>query len=223
MLRCPWHGWEFDILDGRSVFNPHRVRARSYEVLVESDPPGDLAAGHCRPRRPGPRRSRRSRWPSSSKWSSCTWDSRSRPGCPIQAGEPRLQRGMSHMEQGTTALAPRGMDLGQPVIDGDIHCNVPSARGAVSVPDRALARVHPHLGLQGAGRHAVSRRRADDRAAPGTAARGQPARLEPRAGPRAGARRLERRGRHPQLRLRRRRACTIPTPPPRWPRPSTTG
>jgi nitrite reductase/ring-hydroxylating ferredoxin subunit len=36
IVRCPWHGWEFDILDGRSVFNPHRVRARSYEVVVEA-------------------------------------------------------------------------------------------------------------------------------------------------------------------------------------------
>jgi predicted TIM-barrel fold metal-dependent hydrolase len=32
------------------------------------------------------------------------------------------------MEQSTTALAARGMDLGQPVIDVDIHCNVPSAQ-----------------------------------------------------------------------------------------------
>ena len=22
ILRCPWHGWEFDITTGRSVFNP---------------------------------------------------------------------------------------------------------------------------------------------------------------------------------------------------------
>ena len=32
------------------------------------------------------------------------------------------------MEQSTAALAARGMDLGQPVIDVDIHCNVPSAQ-----------------------------------------------------------------------------------------------
>jgi len=32
------------------------------------------------------------------------------------------------MEQSTAALAPRGFDLGQPVIDVDIHCNVPSAQ-----------------------------------------------------------------------------------------------
>ena len=35
ILRCPWHGWEFDVLTGRSLFNPHRVRVRAYEVSVE--------------------------------------------------------------------------------------------------------------------------------------------------------------------------------------------
>ena len=35
ILRCPWHGWEFDITTGRSVFNPHKTRVRSYEVTVE--------------------------------------------------------------------------------------------------------------------------------------------------------------------------------------------
>jgi nitrite reductase/ring-hydroxylating ferredoxin subunit len=35
ILRCPWHGWEFDITSGRSIFNPHRVRVRTYEVTVE--------------------------------------------------------------------------------------------------------------------------------------------------------------------------------------------
>lgn len=38
IIRCPWHGWEFDIKTGRSVFNPHRVRVKSYEVRVESVP-----------------------------------------------------------------------------------------------------------------------------------------------------------------------------------------
>lgn len=37
ILRCPWHGWEFDITTGRSVFNPHKVRVRSYEVTVEGE------------------------------------------------------------------------------------------------------------------------------------------------------------------------------------------
>lgn len=36
ILRCPWHGWEFEIESGESVFNPHKVKARSYEATVES-------------------------------------------------------------------------------------------------------------------------------------------------------------------------------------------
>ena len=43
ILRCPWHGWEFDLLTGRSIFNPHRVRVKAYEVTVE--PPDAAAAG----------------------------------------------------------------------------------------------------------------------------------------------------------------------------------
>ena len=34
ILVCPWHGWEFDLKTGRSVFDPHRTRVRSYEVSV---------------------------------------------------------------------------------------------------------------------------------------------------------------------------------------------
>jgi nitrite reductase (NADH) small subunit len=41
IIRCPWHGWEFDVTNGRSVFNPHRVRVRSYEVTVEPEDPPD--------------------------------------------------------------------------------------------------------------------------------------------------------------------------------------
>ena len=37
ILRCPWHGWEFDILTGRSIFNPHKMRVRTYEVTVEDE------------------------------------------------------------------------------------------------------------------------------------------------------------------------------------------
>ncbi len=37
IIRCPWHGWEFDITNGRSVFNPHRLRVRSYEVTIEPE------------------------------------------------------------------------------------------------------------------------------------------------------------------------------------------
>ena len=35
IVRCPWHGWEFDLTNGRSIFNPHRVRVRAYQVTVE--------------------------------------------------------------------------------------------------------------------------------------------------------------------------------------------
>lgn len=43
VLRCPWHGWEFDVTNGKSLFNPHRVRVRAYEVTVE--PQGGEASG----------------------------------------------------------------------------------------------------------------------------------------------------------------------------------
>jgi 3-phenylpropionate/trans-cinnamate dioxygenase ferredoxin subunit len=39
ILRCPWHGWEFDVTNGRSVFNPHKLRVRSYQVTIEPDEP----------------------------------------------------------------------------------------------------------------------------------------------------------------------------------------
>jgi nitrite reductase/ring-hydroxylating ferredoxin subunit len=35
MLRCPWHGWEFDIRTGQSYCDPDTVRTRSYKVEVE--------------------------------------------------------------------------------------------------------------------------------------------------------------------------------------------
>lgn len=51
ILRCPWHGWEFDIATGESVFNPHKVRARSFDTSVESaigdDPEASSADGGC--------------------------------------------------------------------------------------------------------------------------------------------------------------------------------
>lgn len=39
IIRCPWHGWEFDITTGKSIFNPHKVKVRSYEVSVEKSCP----------------------------------------------------------------------------------------------------------------------------------------------------------------------------------------
>jgi nitrite reductase/ring-hydroxylating ferredoxin subunit len=36
MLRCPWHGWEFDIRTGQSWVDPARLRVRAYRTSVES-------------------------------------------------------------------------------------------------------------------------------------------------------------------------------------------
>jgi 3-phenylpropionate/trans-cinnamate dioxygenase ferredoxin subunit len=35
MLRCPYHGWEFDLLTGQSYCEPDSVKARQYNVTVE--------------------------------------------------------------------------------------------------------------------------------------------------------------------------------------------
>ena len=35
LLRCPWHGWEFDIRTGQSWCDPKSVRARQFPVTVE--------------------------------------------------------------------------------------------------------------------------------------------------------------------------------------------
>lgn len=37
IIRCPWHAWEFDITTGRSIFNPHKVRTKSYDVEVKAE------------------------------------------------------------------------------------------------------------------------------------------------------------------------------------------
>jgi len=38
VLVCPWHGWEFDVTTGESVFNPHRWSVTTYEADVLADP-----------------------------------------------------------------------------------------------------------------------------------------------------------------------------------------
>lgn len=43
MLRCPWHGWEFDMATGQSYFDPAGTRVRSYPVAVA--PGEELAKG----------------------------------------------------------------------------------------------------------------------------------------------------------------------------------
>ncbi len=35
ILRCPWHGWEFDVRTGQSYSDPERIRTRAYPVEVE--------------------------------------------------------------------------------------------------------------------------------------------------------------------------------------------
>jgi nitrite reductase (NADH) small subunit len=35
VIRCPWHGWEFDLETGRSPFGAVGQRARTYPVAVE--------------------------------------------------------------------------------------------------------------------------------------------------------------------------------------------
>jgi nitrite reductase/ring-hydroxylating ferredoxin subunit len=43
IVRCPWHGWEFDIRTGNSWFDPQRTRVRAYRAKVvasvELEPP----------------------------------------------------------------------------------------------------------------------------------------------------------------------------------------
>jgi nitrite reductase/ring-hydroxylating ferredoxin subunit len=34
LLRCPWHGWEFDIRTGKSWFDPRRTKVRSFDVTM---------------------------------------------------------------------------------------------------------------------------------------------------------------------------------------------
>jgi nitrite reductase/ring-hydroxylating ferredoxin subunit len=36
IVRCPWHGWEFDIKTGQSWFDPLQTRVRAYPVTVET-------------------------------------------------------------------------------------------------------------------------------------------------------------------------------------------
>lgn len=45
LLRCPWHGWEFDIRTGQSWFDPTKTRVRAYDVSVASGEALILAEG----------------------------------------------------------------------------------------------------------------------------------------------------------------------------------
>lgn len=35
MLKCPWHGWEYDIRTGQSWCDPNDTKVRAYDVTVE--------------------------------------------------------------------------------------------------------------------------------------------------------------------------------------------
>jgi nitrite reductase (NADH) small subunit len=37
VLRCPWHGWEFDLTSGKHLADESGVKLRGYEVQVEGD------------------------------------------------------------------------------------------------------------------------------------------------------------------------------------------
>jgi nitrite reductase (NADH) small subunit len=34
IIRCPWHGWEFDITNGKSIYDPHKCLVKTYDVEV---------------------------------------------------------------------------------------------------------------------------------------------------------------------------------------------
>lgn len=44
IIRCPWHGWEFDMATGQSYFDPKGTKVRSYPVTVTDG--AVLAKGH---------------------------------------------------------------------------------------------------------------------------------------------------------------------------------
>ncbi len=36
MLRCPWHGWQFDIRTGQAWCDPETLKVRNYPVAIEA-------------------------------------------------------------------------------------------------------------------------------------------------------------------------------------------
>ena len=44
IIRCPWHGWEFDVQTGQSWVDPAQTRVRRYDVQRESG--ADLQQGN---------------------------------------------------------------------------------------------------------------------------------------------------------------------------------
>ncbi|MCU6796539.1 Rieske (2Fe-2S) protein [Paenibacillus sp. WQ 127069] len=35
IITCPWHGWEFDLTNGKSIYDPQKCLVKTYEVIVE--------------------------------------------------------------------------------------------------------------------------------------------------------------------------------------------
>ncbi len=50
LVRCPWHGWEYDLATGQSLFDPVHNRVRAYDVSVE--PGSEISAATST--QPGP-------------------------------------------------------------------------------------------------------------------------------------------------------------------------
>lgn len=36
IVTCPWHGWQWDVVNGQSLFNP-QIKVKAYPVTVEGD------------------------------------------------------------------------------------------------------------------------------------------------------------------------------------------
>ena len=62
-LRCPWHGWEFDVRTGQSWCDPKSTRARQFRVTVE---PGETLVKGPYVAETSRSRSRRTIWSSTS-------------------------------------------------------------------------------------------------------------------------------------------------------------
>ena len=45
ILRCPWHGWEFDVKTGQSWFDPVQTRVRAFAVTVETVETAEIDEG----------------------------------------------------------------------------------------------------------------------------------------------------------------------------------
>ncbi len=45
LVKCPWHGWEFDLTTGQSWWNPTGFRVKPYPVSIESGAAIESALG----------------------------------------------------------------------------------------------------------------------------------------------------------------------------------